>query len=358
LKRFGFERRTTTGGRFLLLVPAILFAMAVGALVSGPSRAGTTGKIMGTALGKNGKPVPGATIFVVGTSLGAFTGVQGEYNILNVPPGTYDLKVSHISYEPILISGVQVSADNTTRQDIQLEERTVALEQIEVKAKRPIVDVSLTSSRATVTARQIATLPVQELQDVVNLQAGVVDGHIRGGRIGEVQYQVDGISVNNPYDNKSSHRVDRSLLQEVQVLSGVFDAEYGQAMSGVVNAVLKEGGEHFAGNLEVFSGNYVFSGGSRRLAQDSFQPARIMNYQLGLSGPVLPKTTYLVSGQAYVNDDYVTAERVYEPTDTTDFQHGIRHPTGDGKKMPLGQDREWSGVVKLTNKSIRNVSLR
>lgn len=320
--------------------------------------AGTTGKITGTALDKEKKPVPGATIFVLGTKLGAFTDLQGNYNILNVPPGTYDLKVSHIAFAPLLISGVQISADNTTRQDMTLAEATVHLAQVEVKAERPIVDVNLTSSRSTVTDKQIASLPVQELQDVVNLQAGVVDGHIRGGRIGEVQYQVDGVSVNNPYDNKSTLRVDRSLLQEVQVISGVFDAEYGQAMSGVVNAVLKEGGEKFQWGGELFSGGYYFPGSSGRIVGDHVQPTRLQNYQLNLSGPApLPRTTFLVSAQRNINDDYVQAERRYAPADTNDFQHGIHYPTGDGKKMPLGEEHQWSGVVKITNRSIPNVAL-
>ena len=320
--------------------------------------AGTTGKITGTALDKDGKPVPGVTILVVGTKLGAFTNLQGTYNIINVPSGTHDLRISHVAYKPLLITGVEVSADNTTRQDLKVEETAVAMEQVEVKAERPIVDVHLTSSRSTVTSKQIAALPVQELQDVVNLQAGVVDGHVRGGRLGEVQYQVDGISVNNPYDNKSSLRVDRSLLQEVQVISGVFDAEYGQAMSGVVNAVLKEGTPAFKWGVEIFSGGYYFPGNNDRLVSDHVQPGRLQNYQLNLSGPVpLPKTTFLLSGQRYVNDDYVIAERVYMPADTNSFQHGVHYPTGDGKRMPLEQDGQWSGVVKLTNRSLPNLTM-
>src|SRR5205085_6077372 len=111
---------------------------------------------------------------------------------------------------------------------------------------------------------------VQELQDVVNLQAGVVEGHFRGGRLGEVQFQVDGITVNNPYDNTSSLRIDRSLLEEVQVISGTFDAEYGQAMSGVVNAVLRSGGDKLQLEGETFSGGYVVGDADARLLPSRF----------------------------------------------------------------------------------------
>src|SRR6185436_19035304 len=130
-------------------------------------------------------------------------------------------------------------------------------------AKRPVVDVNLTSSLASINREELAKLPVQELQEIVNLQAGVVDGHFRGGRKGEVQYQVDGISVNNPYDNTSSVRLDRSVLEEVQVVSGTFDAEYGQAMSGVVNAVLRRGSEKFTWSAEAFGGDYFYPSSNR-----------------------------------------------------------------------------------------------
>src|SRR4030095_10235599 len=154
----------------------------------------------------------------------------------------------------------------------------------------------------------------------VNLQAGVVEGHFRGGRIGEVQYQVDGVTVNNPYDNKSSLKLDRALLEEVQVVSGTFDAEYGQAMSGVVNAVLRSGGDKFQWDAEAFAGGYYYSDGqgqsfstvtqepglggqseralTRRLVPYEFRPAELQNYQLTLSGPVgLPQTNFLVTGR-------------------------------------------------------------
>jgi outer membrane receptor protein involved in Fe transport len=138
-----------------------------------------------------------------------------------------------------------------------------------------------------VSREKLATLPVQELQDVVNLQAGVVDGHFRGGRIGEVQYQVDGVTVNNSYDNKSTLKLDRSLLEEVQVVSGTFDAEYGQAMSGVVNAVLA-GLRQFEWDGEAFSAP-SYPGNEERGPKTPPAP-RHSNYQLSLDGPTgLPR---------------------------------------------------------------------
>jgi outer membrane receptor protein involved in Fe transport len=206
------------------------------------ARAGTTGKVSGRVLDSAKQPIIGANVAVPAARTGAITDAEGRYFILNVPAGQYDVRVSMLGYQPVLMQGVVVSADNTTALDISLKEAPLQQAEIVVKAERPVVDVNQTSQVAAISRKELNTLPVQELQEVVNLQAGVVDGHFRGGRIGEVQYQVDGVTVNNPYDNKSSLRLDRSLLEEVQVISGTFDSEYGQAMSGVVNAVLRSGG--------------------------------------------------------------------------------------------------------------------
>ncbi len=321
-------------------------------------RAGTTGKISGQLLDKTKKPIAYATIAVVGQKLGAFSDAQGNFTVLNIAPGSYDVSISRLGLKMLTVKNVVVSSDNTTRVDATLEEATLQTEEVVVTAQRPPVDVSLTSSKTTLSSADIQALPVQELQDVVNLQAGVVEGHFRGGREGEVQYQVDGVSVNNAYDNKSSLRLDRSLLQEVQVISGTFDAEYGQAMSGVVNAVLKQGTEKFQYSGELFGGGYVFPGSDGRHVTDQFQPTNIQNYQLNISGPLpASQTVYLLSARRYVLDDYVQATRVFVPTDSSNFEQKEFHPTGDGKLLALGYSREWSGVAKVTNSSLPNVKI-
>jgi len=332
--------------------------------------AGTTGKIAGRMLDGKKQPLAGVNVVVPGARLGAATELDGRYLILNLPAGTYEVKFSLLGYRATTVQNVVVSADQTTTLDIELEEAPLEMQEVVVSAQRPVVNLNLTSTLATVSRDEIRALPVQELQDVVNLQAGVVDGHFRGGRQGEVQYQVDGVSVNNAFNNASSLRLDRSLLEEVQVISGTFDAEYGQAMSGVVNAVLRRGTEKFQWDAEAFSGGFFYAGESRAPARKSFfervtlivddrlRPAGIQNYQLSLSGPTgLPKTYFLLSGRRYVFDDWVYGSRRFVPTDSSDFANKIYRPTGDGRQLPLGYSREWSGVAKLTNRSLKNIEL-
>jgi len=338
-------------------VAYVMAILAVVCLVQAPvtAEAGTTGTITGQVIDSDGRPVVAATVIVAGTRLGAYTDNEGNFNILNVPSGTYDVKASRLGFNAITISEVVVSADRATRLELKMGDTTLRAEEVVVVAERPPVDLKVTSSQASLTREEIESLPVQNLDDVVNLQAGVVDGHFRGGRQEEVQYQVDGVSVNNAFDNSSSLQIDRSLLQEVQVISGTFDAEYGQAMSGVVNAVLKEGTDEFLADAEVFAGGFFFPGREEaRRTDDTPHLTGTQNYQLTLSGPLpVPDTTFLVSGRRSLFDDYVYAERRFNPTDREDST-GTFVATGDGETMPLGYNDEWSGVVKLANNSLAN----
>ena len=327
--------------------------------------AGTTGKISGTVRDAAKQPVIGANIAVVGAPLGAISDAEGRYVIVNVPSGSWTIKASMVGYRTTTVTTVAVSADLTTKIDIALAEEAVEMQEVVVSAKRPVVDVNLTSNRATVTREEIAKLPVQELQDVVNLQAGVVDGHIRGGRQNEVQWQVDGVTVNNMYDNKSTLRIDRSLIEEVQVVSGTFDAEYGQAMSGVVNAVLKRGGDKFEWSGEVMSGTYIYpqsgrppnveignDGSATPVDSYEFRPGDLQNYQLTVSGPTgLRNTTFLLSGRRGITDLAWRGIRYFTPATDIVGDTAIAN-LGDGENVPLGWSREWSGIAKVTNRGL------
>jgi hypothetical protein len=314
-----------------------------------PLVAGTTGKISGHVRDQDNLPVTGATVAVLNQPFGAFTDATGLYNIINVPPATYSLRVTFIGYETVTIEGVNVSADHTTDVDVVIKETAIQAAEIVVSAKKLPIDVNLTDTRAVLQSKEIEKLPVQDLEDVVNLQAGVVDGHFRGGRKGEVQYQVDGVSVNNPYDNTSTLTLDRSVLREVQVISGTFDAEYGQAMSGVVNAVLKDGGEQFRWNAEVFLGSPYYPEDDSRPVIWKAPPVSGQNYQATIGGPMFsPNTRYILSGRYARAPDPFYGTRLFVPSDSSDFEQKIWRPTGDLKELPLGYRNEWSGLVKLT----------
>ena len=325
--------------------------------------AGTTGKIAGRTIDKaTNEGLASVNVLLAGTALGASTAADGYYSIINIPAGTYDVEFRLIGYRPYTVKAILVTADRTTKLDAILEEAPVTAGEVVVVAEKPVVDVNLTSTISTVTDKDIQALPVQELTDIVNLQAGVVDGHFRGGRAGEVQYQVNGVSVNNSYDNTSVVKIDRSLIQEVQVITGTFDAEYGQAMSGVVNTVLKSGSERFSVNAEALAGSFVYGSGGFRDLEYKFRPELLnQNYQLSLSGPTgLPQTYFLLSGRRYVFNDYYVGIRYINPLDTNGFSNlykWLTQPNGDQKAVALAYSHEWSGLAKITNRSLPGIEI-
>ncbi|MCA0389314.1 MAG: TonB-dependent receptor [Bacteroidetes bacterium] len=342
-----------TGYKFF---PVILLIFMV--LISGLVNAQTAGKLAGRVTDENGQPLIGATVIVEGTNKGAVTDYDGYYTILNLRAGTYSVEFRYTGFQSKKVEAIAVSTDQTTKIDVKLQSTSFTTETIVVTAEKPLVEFNQTSSVVNVSKDEIELLPVQDLGQIVNLQAGVVDGHFRGGRLGEVQYQVDGVSINNPFNNSATLLLDKSVLQEVQIISGTFDAKYGQAMSGVVNAVLRSGDDNFEWSGEFYGGSFYTTDNQRYPDADKLRPLGIQNYQLTLSGPTgLPQTTFLVSGRRYAGDGYLYGTRRFMPTDKNDLEAKIFRPSGDNELVPMNTTREWSGQFKLTNTSIKNMIL-
>ena len=357
----------------LLRLSGALLALVVLALAA-PGALAQTGKLAGRVIDDTGQGLIGANVIVLDTDYGAAVDIDGNYVVLRIPPGTYSVRFTILGYQTQIIENVRIASNQTTELDVTLSEASIQGEEVTVRAEQPIVDVTQTSTVATIGRDEIAALPVQELNEIVNLQAGVVEGHFRGGRLGEVQYQVDGVSVNNPYNNTSTLTLDRSVLQEVQVISGTFDAEYGQALSGVVNAVLRRGDPNrYEFSAEVFAGDFVSPGNDSTIIQTFNGPRQVevipyisrisptarQNYQASLSGPVplLPSTTFLLNGQRFVQESILQGERRFVPSDSSNFQGTEFSGSGDGAVVPLGDDNRWSYLAKVSNSSIPNVRL-
>ena len=218
-------------------------------LVSSSIFAGTTGKIVGRITdASTGEALPFVNVIIMGTNSGAATDIDGYFAILNVPPGTYEVKASAIGYNSVTMQNVKVSIDLTTDINFELSSTSIELsEEVVVVATKPLIQKDLTSSTAIVGDELISELPVTDISDVLSLQSGIVisgDGglHLRGGRAGQVTYQIDGVPVTDSYDGSTIVDVNSSAVQELQVISGAFNAEYGQALSGVINLVTKDGG--------------------------------------------------------------------------------------------------------------------
>ncbi|HTR80660.1 MAG TPA: TonB-dependent receptor [Bacteroidota bacterium] len=318
---------------------------------------GTTGKISGKVADAQSKEPPiGVNIVIVGTTLGTTSDLNGDYFIINIPPGTYEVKASAIGYAPQIVSNVSVSADRTTQIDFTLAQQGVEMKTVEVVAVRPLVQKDLTSTTSTVTSGQIASLPIEDVSSAVNLQAGVVDGHFRGGRSNEVKYLIDGMSVNDVFSGGSELEAEINSVQEIQVLSGTFNAEYGEALSGVVNEVTKTAHENYAGSFSAYTGDYVSSRTGLFQNIDHISPSDLQNYEGLLSGP-LPGTgkfmKFVLSGRYYYNDGYLYGKRVFNPSDSSNFSANDPSQwyigsTGDGKYVPMNYQKRYNLQGKVS----------
>ena len=175
-----------------LLLSSMILAHLVGFYAL--SWAGTTGKIVGYVTdADSGEPLPGANVIIEGTTMGAATDLEGYYIILNVPPGIYTLVASMIGYQRMRIENVRVSINFTSKVNFQLKSTVLEVsEEITVVAERPVIRKDLTSTLSTVSGNDIAQMPVEKFEEVLELQAGVIQGsggeiHVRGGRASEVR---------------------------------------------------------------------------------------------------------------------------------------------------------------------------
>ena len=221
-----------------------------------------TGKINGYVEDSStGEPLIGVSIILIDQGIGADTDENGRYTIINVPIGIYDLKTSIIGYSTVKVTGLIVSTDRSTEQNFSLIQKTIEGEEITVLADRPLIYKDLTSTQKITTSEDILNMPVESFLGVLTTQAGVNVGaggelHIRGGRSNEVGYFIDGVSVSNPFfTNSLSVNVSNKALSELKVVSGGFNAEYGNAMSGIVNLQIKEGRENYEGNVSLYAGD-------------------------------------------------------------------------------------------------------
>ncbi|MEW5993001.1 MAG: TonB-dependent receptor [Candidatus Zixiibacteriota bacterium] len=241
-----------------LIALSVLLAL----MMASPLLAATNGKVSGTITDVNtGQPIIGATVRVLETDLVTKTDDDGEYFIISLPSGKWNITATHVGFEPITKEGVRVLVDLTTPVDFEMEPAAVELgRHIVVEATEPLVQKDLTASRVIFTSDRLRTLPnIITVQSVLTNYPGVVVDrddamHVRGGRSGQVSYYYDGFSVQDPFVANSGMRIMPAALEELSLTSGGYTAEYGEALSGVVGAVTREGGASYHGGFKVYEG--------------------------------------------------------------------------------------------------------
>ncbi|MCB9206440.1 MAG: TonB-dependent receptor [Ignavibacteriales bacterium] len=324
-----------------LYIPIIILSIYSGLF------AGQTGKLSGKIIDRETQePVIGANIIIQDTYLGAAADLDGYYYINNIPPGEYVVSVTAIGYRKTTVTQVQVRIDLTTNLDVELISEAIDLgQEVVVVADKPLIIKDLTSTKETVSSEDISMMPVEDIGAVVNLQAGVMDGHFRGGRSNEVAYLIDGIPVTDAFNGENSVEIENGSVRELEVISGTFNAEYGQAMSGVVNIVTKEGSQKYEGSVSAYFGNYITPDDGIYQNLGNFNFDGVKDITFSLSGPtkILDDLTFFFTGRYFDDGGHTFGKRVYNIEDSFPFM-----PTGDGEFVAMDPWKKMSANAKLT----------
>jgi outer membrane receptor protein involved in Fe transport len=220
--------------------------------LAGLALAGTTGKVAGTVSNaQTGELLPGANVLVQGTTWGASTDQDGFYFILNMPPGAYNLTAKMIGFEQITLTNVVVSVDRTITVNFDVKPTVLDIgEEVTVEAEREIIPMDVSASQAIFSAERVTEAPVVRLEELLAFQAGIeystddkngVGLSIRGGDVGETDFQLNGMSLMGIVTNTPYIALNKSAVKEIQILTGGFNAEYGDIRSGLVNVITREG---------------------------------------------------------------------------------------------------------------------
>ncbi len=309
---------------------------------------------------ETGDPLIGVNIVVLGTYLGSSSDADGFFVIPKVNPGEYALEISYIGYKVVHKTGVRVKAGESVTVNIDLESTSLALgQEIVVIGEKPLIEFDETSTTRSVSSQDISNQIFEDVQTVVSSQVGVVkqddEIHIRGGRTYEAQYLLDGISVQDPLSGTGfGLNVSANAIEEVEVITGGFQAEYGQATSGIIKVKTKSGSDRFQGYVSYKSDHLgLFRSQPWSFNTDTYEfnlggPEVISNFLLPVFGLRLPgKMYFFANAYIQVADDYTgsTANQLYSSiAPTLDlFGRRVLTPT----TLAPREDNNWSGLVKL-----------
>lgn len=329
-----------------LFIPFVFFSVSLFA------QGGTiSGKIVDTS----NEGLLGVNIILKGTYYGAATDINGNYKITNISPGIYNIEISFIGYKTVQFTAVKVEANKTVKLDVTLEESVLTLGQdVVVIGDKPLVDVEETQSKKTISREEIDMAIVENIGDLVTQQAGVVKNdnaiHIRGGRSYENAFLLDGVSVQDPLAGTGfGLQLSANSIEEVEVITGGYNAEFGQATSGVVNVRTREGSDKFSGYVSYKKDNFGNT--------ESFNVFNIDIVEANLSGPepitsiILPSLglnipgsiTFFASGYSGLSDGITQGY-------TKAKANRVISSTFFGSRFSPRAENSWFWLGKLTYK--------
>ena len=315
----------------------------------------TTGKIAGTIKDKEtGEPLMGANISIEGTFLGASTDKSGFFVILNVPVGRHNVRVSYMGYQTVLQEDVRTSVDLTTQLNVSMMPQALEGETVVVTAERRMIRKDETNTNVIRTAEEIDQLPIRGMQNLSATIAGVVKQdnsnvmNIRGGRGNENAVYVDGVLVNDPYNSAVRVDIPNEAIEEMSVQTGGFNAEYGEAMSGVVIMTTNSGTKQYHGSIQAITDGFLDEE-EKTLGTYSYG---YNEYTATLGGPIYPGAKHTFFGSVarkWIKDGAPSWGWAENDNKPDQFKGGV---------VPGQIDQSWSYTGKVKLQLMKSMELK
>lgn len=312
-----------------------------------------TGKIAGKATDlETREPLIGASVRIVGSTLGASTDINGNYVILNVPIGSLTLECTYIGYQKITISNVRVQSNQTSERNFQLPSDAYKAEVVEIVAPRLLVNKNETNVQTTKTQDEIENLPVRGVEGIVALQANVVEQggtiYVRGSRSDQVSYRLDGVNTTDPLFGGRAGSVINNAIEEINMQAGGYSAEFGGANGGMISTSTRTGGR----SLQI-AGEFITDSWNKpgKEALGGFNYG-FSQYVLTAGGPIVGPLKFFVAGQNTFNR---TPIRFFDGYDMTKYYASnnpdVRNSAAfvklpDYKKYVLDANGKPTNVIK------------
>ncbi len=235
--------------RSAALLPAAGLALAVAG--AAPLAAQTTGSIEGLVRDQASQAPLHATQLLLDGRLAALADSSGAYEVRGVHSGWHRVTARLIGYATVTRDSVLVRSGETTKLDFALQSEAVQLGALTVQTTPDaVLDPLATATVQHISSDDLRHLPVSTLEEAVALSAGAVGESYRGGRVGEQSFIIDGLGLKNQLDASTGTlgvNVPPDILTEASLVTNGFSARYGQALSGLINVVTKDGGERWQG---------------------------------------------------------------------------------------------------------------
>ncbi len=303
--------------KFSLIISVIIL------LLAHTIKAQSGGKLIGVVTDENDQPLVGCSVYIENLMLGDATDLNGNYLILNISPGNYNVKAQMLGYTTQVVEGVKIQSGLTTKLDFKLSSEAVSLQEVQVTSfKNPPVQKDLTNKIQARTGEEIAQIPITTVKDILTQQAGVTANirtqpvsslpvfgqfatipsdalHFRGGRENEVSYLFDGIDVGDAiWGDFNLDEMGELLISSLETFTGTFAPQYGEAMSGIVRvSTLSELSDKPKFSFKTFSDKI----GNNSISENTYSYEFLISSAL----PFYKDLAFVYSHRTFSTDGYI-----------------------------------------------------